>query len=497
MSISKSCFPISTGLGRLSLGIALLATLAGCNAGSSASSGSGTLLVAQTPSNTSHPIAIGSGTAHTPPILNIPPPPTPVTPTLAFSLTELTPFSANLPSLAGVSGLPAGAVFDQKSNSLRWIPQKGQAGVYTIPGNQANVQLTVSSPASLNQGPPSTYPDGTVGFVYVHGLSQENYCLNPGDLAAYWGLTPQLLSPAPGSSTLSCYDGTRPVEESALIVAQQIMQASCGTHNKCVIVAHSMGNLVMEFILTHARAATAADPEPALFANAALFQQVKSRVIFVISLASAAGGSKIASILTDPGQSSTVQRYAGEFAAVMGQNSPATRSLAVARATTVLAPVNADPGVPFFMVGGFTAQTSNDYGGISAILGNIPLTVYDGDLRYAALDPIVRFSARSDGMVDFRSACGVASVNQDDGPGYGAPLQSQLQYCVSAPKKPSHYLWFLSNLNHSVIATPWANCLNASNTCLSYFNNSSGSGLDFNPAYYGLSSVQVIRSKLQ
>lgn len=420
------------------------------------------------------------------------PTPTPIAGT--HSLTEMEPFQLALPQEPGGAGIPLGARWDAIKQTLFWIPQKGQAGTYAVrtSGGALLATLNVSPATGLQQGPPVRYHDGDIGFVYVHGLSPSNYCLKPQELVNYWGLTPALLSPHADLRTLSCYDGTRPVEESAIFVAQQILTAPCGPYGKCVVVAHSMGNLILEYILTHARPAQVGDPEPLLFASHALFAQVKAKLLFVISVASAAGGSKVASILNNSGGQDLLQTLAGTLFSLSGDKTPATLSLTTQRATTILAPVTADPGIPFFMVAGYTTQTTEEAGGV---LSSVPQTVYNADSRYAAIDSVVRFNARSDGMVDFRSACGVASLNEGDGPGYSAPLVYHFLYCQSAPRKPNHYLWFLSNLNHSLIAAPWSGCANAQNPCISWFPDATGA-LKYDPTFYAKSSIEVIRAKL-
>ena len=408
----------------------------------------------------------------------------------------MTPFNAQVAGLSSAA-LPQGAIFNANAQTLYWLPQKGQAGTYKITAaDGTRITLQVNASAGLEQGPPATYQDGELGFVYVHGMSSENYCLHPVDLATYWGSTSTILSPKPNTGTVACYDGTRSVEDSALIVAQEILSAPCGTYNKCVVVSHSMGNLVMEYILTHSRAAISSDPEPALFAHAALFAQVKSRMLFVISVASAAGGSKAANILNDPLQASFIQGVVGAISDLLSPNTPAAMSLDVQRASTVLAPITADPGIPFFMVPGYTSQTVNEYGAIAALLGDTPSTVYNGDSRYAELDPVVQFHSRSDGMVDFRSACGIASSAVNDGPGYTAPVTSQFQYCLSSSRKPNHFLWFMTSLNHTLIATPWAGCSKSATACVSWFPNATGTTFQLDANFFYKSSIEIIRAKL-
>jgi hypothetical protein len=461
-----------------------------------------------TPINLPSPKKAGSTTSLLPPGSPVPlatPTPTP-TPAPAptpsgnsYTLKELAPFNTRLTSVV-TETLPPGAIWDAQTNTVYWIPQKGQTGTFTISANNGTgtntITLTVEPAANLLQGPSTLYRDGDVGFVFVHGLSSENYCLNQSALTSYWGITPEVLSPRLDLRRISCYDGTRAVEESATIVAQQILDASCGSYNRCIVVAHSMGNLIMEYILTHDRQAQSSDPEPQLFDNATMFAQVKSKLLFVVSMASAAGGSKVATILNDPNNATLLQGVARELAGLLGQNSPATRSLTVQRASTVLAPFDADPGIPFFMVAGYTTQTVNDLGLAGTILGNIPQTVYNGDNRYAKLDPVIRFSSRSDGMVDFRSACGIASEAIDDGPGYQANLTFHFDYCARSRRKPNHFLWFVSNLNHSVITAPFMGCYNASNPCISWFPDATGLSLQYDGIYYAKSAVEVIRAKL-
>jgi hypothetical protein len=262
-----------------------------------------------------------------------------------------------------------------------------------------------------------------------------------------------------------------------------------------------MGGLVVENIMTHARAALPSDPEPSLFANAALYQQVKDRTIAVISLGSAAGGSKAADLVNDPGSGAIFQALVGEAAQWLGQNSNATKSLEVFRASDFLAPIQADPGVPIYMVAGYSKQTAAEAsGGILGILGDavgdIPMTVFDGDQSLASLDSVVEYNSRSDGLVDFRSSCGVMSDDESAGLGYGASLSAQMQWCYTAPKKANHRVWFLINMNHYLLSTPWVSCGNSANPCQASDPSPGLSSFSINPIYYAMSAIEVVRAKL-
>ena len=86
--------------------------------------------------------------------------------------------------------------------------------------------------------------------------------------------------------------------------------------------------------------------------------------------------------------------------------------------------------------------------------------------------------------------------NDHGGNGYSAALATHLAYCYSAAKKPNHYVWFLSNLNHYLIQTPWAGCPNTTFPCMTWEPNSSAGTFSINSAYTNQSPVAVIRSKL-
>ena len=308
-----------------------------------------------------------------------------------------------------------------------------------------------------------------------------------------------MIARSPAQAALSCYNSSIGADAAAPLVAQQIVSANCGTYNKCVVVTHSMGGLVIEHILTHARAALPSDPDATLFSNSALYIQAKMKILSVISIASAAGGAQTATMLEGPGQTGQ-SGLAILIANLLGYNSDATKSLVVSRAADVLAPIQADPGIPIYMVPGYTAETATE-AGIAGNLaveasGQIPLQVYQSDPDFTALDPLVTLTSRSDGMIEFRSSCGVASDNPSGGPGYSASLTSQLSYCYSSPKKTNHFVWFLTNLNHSLSPTPWNNCANTTAPCQILEANAAQATYTANASLSGQSAINVIRAKL-
>ena len=424
--------------------------------------------------------------------------------------SEMQPLQVQVQSnqILSSGALPVGARFDSAKNILYWIPQKGQAGTYSVDflnpdssrlGSVA-INILAVSDSTLQQGPVDGLQDGDVGYIFVHGMGSVDRCANTADLAAYWGSTPSVIDRS-NHHLVACYDSRASAESVAPKVAQQILDADCGSFNKCVIITHSMGGLVIEHILTHARAATSTDPEPALFANAELYKKVKLRILNVISIASAAGGSKAATILTDPSQRALAQQFASYVVNWMGESTPSSISVTVARASNILAPMSDDPGIPIYMVPGFTMETTGEHassiGGIWGTLFNdIPLTVYQGDSSLATLDPLIEFDSRSDGLVDFRSSCAVMSNDVHGGNGYWSSLAAHLSYCYNSAKKPNHYVWFLSNMNHYLIQTPWPGCANTKNPCMTLEPNSSGSTYALNPTYTNQSTVSIIRKKL-
>ena len=409
---------------------------------------------------------------------------------------------------ATATSLPRGAFFDSATHRLLWLPQKGQSGQYQVELNDMQnnrihipIQLSPISEDILSLGPTDGVNDGDVGYVFVHGAGSVDRCVNHQDLANYWGEAPNLMKRSKGLSTVACYDGRQRIEYVAQQVAQQILDANCGTFHKCVVITHSMGGNVLEYILTHDRGPEGSDPEPALFSHPALYRSAKEKILEVISIASSAGGSRVADIVNDPGDNQAFQAVVGQISDWFGSDDDATRGLTTQRSSDLLAPYGWDPGIPFFMVPGYSVKTVREQDGdtiglFNDLIGNISLNVYQGNQDLASLDSIVQDNSRFDGLVDFRSSCGVASDNAHDGPGYGASLAAQLNYCYSAPKKHNHYVWFLSNLNHFLISAPWNGCHNSKNPCTTRDADLAHETFSENPSYIYLSAVEVIRAKL-
>ena len=480
------------------------------------------------PSNSASPAATAATTGATPPpsstpgtiIITIPAPPDPsggvtAPPTTVTVSTvtarEMQPIELQFTNDFRIidSTLPAGSLYDSSLHQFLWLTKKGQAGSYmvqfTASGNrtvQVPIVITAISQDMLAKGPTDGYQDGDVGYVFVHGAGSVDRCVDTQNLADYWKNSPNIIGRKTGLSTLACYDGRNGAEYVAQSVAKQILNADCGRFKKCVIITHSMGGLVMEHILTHVRAAQASDPEPVLFQNAQLYQSVKDKTLTVISLASAAGGSRVADIVHNPGNKVVLQTVIGTISQWLGSDDDSTESVQVGRASDILAPYGWDPGVPIYMVPGYTQKTvaEQDDDEIAAvfndIVGNISLNVYQGDQSLATLETIVQFEGRSDGLIDFRSGCGIASDKPHDGPGYHASLAIQMQYCFSAPHKPSHYVWFLSNLNHYLISTDWNKCHNSKNPCTISDPDAAHGTFSQNSSYRYLSAVEAIRAKL-
>lgn len=426
-----------------------------------------------------------------------------------ISASETQPLSVNIRSseMLSASLLPAGASYDADHGLFLWLPKVGQAGVQTIAFKTAegtvalklNLQISALTSAERAAGPRDGASDGDVGFIFIHGLGEIDRCANPADLAMYWGFGPTRL--ARGSkATVLCYDGRLSAETVAPQIAKKILAADCGRFNRCILVTHSMGGLVAEFMMTHARGAKSGDPEPALFSNADLFAAVKSRTLSVISLASAAGGSKVADIAVGS-PSSAFSLFASQITDWMGRDTPSVRSVQVLRASLILAPLNEDPGVPVYMVPGFSPQTAWEWdpwsGGLyGAVTSDIPLQVFQGDTSLTGLDGVMQTKARSDGLIDFRSGCGLRSADANGGPGYSSSLLAQLLYCAKWEKKPNHFVWFASNLNHFLIPKDWAGCANTDAPCQSFDFDVSNQTLTVNPSRNGWSAVRVARAKL-
>ncbi len=452
------------------------------------------------------------GTVYIPiPAPPVSPTPAPTTVTLSTVIArEMQPVDLQFLSDYNINKLtlPPGSDFDSSLHKFLWLTKAGQAGNYVVEfaasGNRTvRIPMTITpiSPDQIAKGPTDGFQDGDVGYVFVHGAGDLDRCSNARDLAAYWQLSPSLIGRAAGSSTLACYDSRSRAEDVAAGVAKQILNANCGRFNKCIVITHSMGGLVIEHMFTHTRAAASSDMEPALFKNAELYQQVKDRTLSVISLASAAGGSRVADIVIDPGNKAVFQTIVGTVSQWFGSDNGSTKSVTTRRASDTLAPFGWDPGVPIYMVPGYTVRTVGEQddavaGFLNSIIGNISLNVYQGDSDLAKLDTIVQFDSRPDGLVDFRSSCGIASDNPHDGPGYSASLAIQLSYCFNAKHKPNHYVWFLSNLNHYLISTKWNDCHNSKNPCTIRDPDAANQTFSLNSSYKYLSAVEAIRAKL-
>lgn len=405
------------------------------------------------------------------------------------------------------SGLPPGAKFDATTGLLLWLPKHGQAGTHDLEFRDSigfvrlRLRLKIEpAPASILEGGPTDgAAHGDVGFVFIHGMGPVDRCADQAELAAYWESTPTVIG-RNGPVKVACYDARVAAEAAAIAVAQQIVDADCGALDRCILVAHSMGGLVAEFILTHDREARDEDPEPALFEKAELFARAKERVLSVIAIGSAAGGSRVADALASQ-NSNSVSSWVGHAARVIGQGTEASKSVTTVRATQVLSPVTADPGVPIYLVPAYSVQTSWEWdpwfgGFLGGIIGSVPMKVFQGDRYLAALDAIVLPNSRGDGLVEFRGACGVSSADPHAGPGYSAPLSAQLDYCAKSPKRPNRHLWFLSNINHMWVQTPWSNCGNSDNPCHTLEYIPSTRSLVRHQALDGKSAVHVIREKI-
>lgn len=440
-----------------------------------------------------------------------PPGATPMPPrtlqTHTLGAMELKPIEIQLDttkSVPDVGSLPLGARYDGNTKTFRWIPKKGQAGDYNfvLGTTTANVEhrLTVTvdpvSETQLKQGPFDLYKDGDVGYIFVHGAGDADRCADTQNLEEYWGETKNIIAPDTTNRKVVCYDGRKDAEESAQQVAQQILQADCGKFNRCIIITHSMGGLILNHILTHTRAANTQDIKPSLYDNRFLYQSVKNRALFVISLGSSAGGSKVADIVEHPTDYGFPQSIVNYIQALTGYGpSGYTRSNIVYYATQVLAPITDDTEVPFFMVAGFSEKQIDEYP--NSVVNNSEMQkIFNGDYELMTLDQVALFRSRSDGLVSFRSACGVASGNVEDGPGRFATLAQHFQYCYSAPKKTNFYPWFATNLNHYLLASPTYDCTNSISPCRVLLANAEQGTMVEDPTFYKKNAAEVIRTKL-
>ncbi|MEZ4744235.1 MAG: hypothetical protein R3B45_17595 [Bdellovibrionota bacterium] len=390
----------------------------------------------------------------------------------------LTPVALDLKGIRGYiqqqpNWLPKGAYIDTSSEKLYWLPTIEQQGSYSglIPlyGIQRKIFLNIEH-KNFRQGPPSNFRDGDVGYILVHGKGID-YCADPEGLEDYWRQSKNALSPDQSYLKVVCYDGTKRVADTALSVAQQIQKANCGRFNKCIVVTHSMGGLMLEHMMIYSRSPRENEKYPEYFNNREEYLKAKEKILFVVSIASAAGGSKAAELLLRSSEQSTIQELIGKISAKFEDKNDAARNLLVDIATTEVAPINEDPGVIFFMVPGFSKELAKQVGDILGTSDENPFDVFNGDNEIAALDRVVHYSSRSDGLVSFRSACGIADSDVDAGPGWKASLEEQFQYCLNSQKKPSHFVWFLTNLNHS--KNRWAEkaCKAGGNECEIYFPN--------------------------
>ena len=385
-----------------------------------------------------------------------PEPGTPVaTPSLEMSTTELVPVTLRLDDPAAqFNGIPEGALFEPATQTMRWIPSRGQAGQHQIyfsrDGTSHTVKVTVNpiSEPMLQAGPPALYEDGEVGYIFIHGKSDADLCVDRGALNDYWGGTINSLAPVLNSRSVVCYDGRQAVANQALHVANQIVDASCGSFGRCIIVVHSMGGLMIEHILHQA-------PANPTFAAA------KRKMLFVLAVASAAGGSKAADMVIHPSAYAVAQEAIGRISDFFGAAEGSTQNLVPSVAAQV-APLDANSGIPIFMIAGYSPKIVTNGGDIGDYLGSLvgsgDREIFNGDTRYAALDLAVSFRARSDGIVSLRSSCGIASSDMAAGPARSAPLGEHFAYCAQTPKKPNHYPWLLASQNHSNIVLPAANC---------------------------------------
>lgn len=402
------------------------------------------------------------------------------------SSKELLPLRIKLPENEYYfvkESLPTGSVLNENGRELLWLPQKGEEGAYKLSVLNAaksefiyEVRIDAQSDDDMAIGPSAWYREGDIGFIYVHGMSQNDVCETPGKGQDYWLGTPDILGKQSNLNSIVCYDGRDRVETQARKVADQILTSSCGAYGRCVVLTHSMGGLMLEYILHR----SLSGDTPA--ADRAAFQAVREKIAFVVSIASAAGGSKLANIVKYPDRypdASLLANIVKPFLASGG----AVDSLQVEFASQTVAPMDVDPKMPFFMIPGYSKEEG------------IGLNSFNGMYELGVLDSNAKFQSRSDGLVDFRSACGVASDREDDGPGRGTSLDSQFQYCFGAPKKPSHHVWFSINLNHAAIHQPFTQCSDAKNGCLVHVGKP-GESYQASPELTGMDAVNIMRRLL-
>ena len=387
-----------------------------------------------------------------------------------------------------------GATLSTDGQYLNWIPKNHQSGIYRVQSRKVIKKISVA-PRDLSEtiGPPQGYEDGDVGYIFIHGRGEEDLCKDDDELDFYWYGTPDLLAPVRKFQNILCYDGRDSVKEIAPRVARQILEADCGAYDRCITVTHSMGDMILEHILIHAeieyrKTTPFADHHP-------IYAEVKNRILYNIAIGSAANGSKVANILENPKDHAFGQRVVGRIADVFGADNAASEDLQIKRATQILAPHSRDVGIPFYMVAGYSEKRVNSAGdlGLLAIGLGASKRVFNEDTQYALLDGVTSFRSRSDGAVAFRSSCGIASNNENDGPGTNASKTEQFTYCFQAKKKTNHYPWFVTNLNHSLVKVDHKNCDSGSNPCLNRFYSASNPQGIVDPNFRETSPPRVIR----
>ncbi len=396
---------------------------------------------------------------------------------------ELLPLKITLPSVDlyfKKESIPDGAILAANEREFLWLPQKGQAGTFKLDvldaaGAPARYEVSIATMRDdeIAVGPSAWYADGDVGFLFVHGMAQTDICADGDKGWSQWSGLADVLSPRRDLNSPICYDGRARVDSQAKKVAKQILDAPCGMYGRCVVVTHSMGGLMLEYILLRAR-----DGGNTTAEDRALYRSVREKVAFVVSIASAAGGSKVANIVINPDRYPNATLLASVVKPFLASGD-AIQTLQIDYATHVGAPIDIDPGVPFFMVPGYSTDE-----GIGA-------ETFNGQYEFGVIDAQAGFQSRSDGLVSFRSSCGVASDKEDDGPGRYTGLSGQYQYCFGAPKKPSHHPWFSINLNHTLIQQP-VGCSDSLYGCVVH-KAKPGGGYEASPELTGKDVPHIMR----
>lgn len=380
-----------------------------------------------------------------------------------LTLQSLVPRKIQLP--VGVNlideGWPQGLRYDAENHIISWLPQQNQAGAYELKLSQEQrdgvlvLEVEAQPEETLRLGPPRSYRDGDVGYIYVHGMSMTNYCATDEKGWKAWRAAADIVSPDENTRSAVCYDGRGRVDQQAAAVAQQIIDAPCGAFNRCIMIAHSMGGLMIEYILLHADESSHPDA-----AERELFRRVREKILFVVELGSASGGAEVANVVKYPERYPKLKHLMGSIGKLVPSRD-AIDVLALDFATQIGAPLNGNPQVPVFMVPGYSRKN---------LLSKTQKTIradgpFNGRLELAALDRSMALNSRSDGVVTFRSACGIASDDETAGPGYKASLNEQFEYCFLSPKKPQHHVWFSMDLNHYAIASPFSLCQSEPSSC--------------------------------